>query len=78
MAKLPTYVLDKPLIIEINKFDTLTLARGTFIKPVSAKYLPKHILDDPKFLGFNENEEAFCYTRYGFILIPRKLIRELD
>lgn len=52
------------------------LPSGSFVSPVHFKYVPKHVLDNPKNKGFNENTEVFCYTKYGFVIVPKKALRE--
>lgn len=56
--------------------DQRTLPSGSFVKPMNIAYVPKHCLKDNQF-NYHPETDQFCFTRYGFIPIPKKLIMEV-
>ncbi len=57
--------------------DPIVLPAGSFVKPIETRYLPPHVLKDPKNKYFTEKTEVICYTRLGMVAIPRNIIREV-
>jgi hypothetical protein len=75
--KVSEYVTIQEYVYKVGAYDSATLPVGTFVKPISYRYVPKHILDDDRWKYFNSEKETFAYTRYGIIVIPLKIVREL-
>ncbi len=55
--------------------DSKRLEAGSFVKPIDIYYVPKHIKEDVKFLGWNLDKYVFCYTHWGITLLERSNLR---
>lgn len=60
-----------------HRGELVTLPAGTFVRPLSLEYVPKHILEDKANKYFNPDMEVFCYTRYGIISIFKNAVLEV-
>jgi hypothetical protein len=56
--------------------DPKILPAGSFVRPVDLKWVPKHLVESPDHRFFNEEREVFAYCRFGFIVIPKRLLRK--
>lgn len=56
--------------------DSKCLPQGSYISPVKIEYVPKHIIEKACHQWFNSEMEIFCFTREGFVAIPKYKIRE--
>lgn len=75
-GRAPTFVLrDAYVVYTPGSLDKVELPQGAFVQPINKDYVPKHITD--KVFGFNTDVDTFAYSRFGIIVIPRRLIREL-
>lgn len=63
--------------VEPGTWDTNIIPRGTFVKPLSIYYVPKHIKDLPLNRFFDATNEVYVYCSYGIISVPKKFIREI-
>lgn len=75
-VKTPNYILSEDVSIDRSIYDDKTLKAGTFVRPIEVQYVPKHVLENPRYAFVDQEKEVFCYTRYGIVPIPRKYIRE--
>jgi len=66
----PDYVLTESHTFGPGPADKRTLEAGSFVRPIHIYYVPKNLLD-----GHDSEKEIFCYTRYGIISIPLKIVR---
>lgn len=57
-------------------YDTRTLPQGAFVSPVGERWVPKHVLEDPQHRWFDKKTETFAYCRFGFIRVPKRILRE--
>lgn len=74
--KTTNYVLNQDLLLNIGR--TLeTVPAGTFCKPVELCYVPKHVIQDERWDYIDPQTTVFCYTRVGFIPVPRSYLREI-
>lgn len=71
----PDFVLTEEFSIYNGPQDSKVLKAGSFVRPISKCYLPKHITEDPH-NQYIFDDRVFCYTHYGIILIPKKLLRQ--
>ncbi len=76
MAKTPDYKLNEDFSFGPMN-DQRTLPAGSFVRPVEDRYVPKHLLDD-KTQAHNPKLDWWCYSRYGFLSIPRNKIFRCD
>lgn len=82
--KTPNYVLIEDVQVNLGvasggwnmPADYKVLPAGSFVRPINYDYVPKHVLEDPKWKNFNSEKEIFCYTKLGFIAIEKKMLRE--
>lgn len=73
----PNYVLVEDYSYVIGPQDTRVLKAGSFVRPVEFCYLPTHItkeLSSQRAVKFED--KVFCYTFYGMLPIPKKLLRQ--
>lgn len=78
MSRTPNYRLTEEWLIQVNKgyMDPLKLPTGTFVRPIHIDYVPKHVLEDPRWKYFDSKNEVFVYTYYGIVPIPKHIMRE--
>lgn len=57
--------------------DPKVVPQGSFVKPVDVYYVPHHIIELPENRLADFSTNVFCYTRIGFVLIPREYLREV-
>lgn len=74
----PDFILTEDIVITKDLWDQKTIAKGTFVRPISYCYVPKHIIDLPDNKYFRESLEVFAYTPIGIKLIPLKKIRKVS
>lgn len=74
--RVPDYVITEDYSFTFDRTDTKTLPAGSFVKPIELVYVPKHVVEQDRWRGFNKAKDVFCYTRLGIVSIPRKIIRE--
>jgi hypothetical protein len=55
----------------------ITLAALSFVRPIDASYVPKHILEDSRWKRFDPIRETFCFTRYGIVPIEWEAMRQV-
>jgi hypothetical protein len=70
--KVPTYMTNEPVTFGLTWRDEKKLPSGTFVKPISLKYVPQHVKE--KWTNYDSKTQEFCYTSAGIIPIPRKAI----
>lgn len=75
--KVSEFVLTEAYTYSAGNSDTRTLPEGAFVKPIRDCYVPKHILDDRQWQNYEQDDYTFAYCRYGIILLPRRIIREV-
>lgn len=56
--------------------DKRTLPRGSYVKVIEDRNLPKHILDSSDYKWLDPSLKAWCYTRYGIVAVDRNLLEE--
>lgn len=73
----PNYMTTESIVVGDNKFGSVItlLPANSFVRPIELRWVPKHILEDHKWRFFNKELEVFCYTYYGIIALPKKIIR---
>lgn len=69
----PSYILTKEHTINSNN-QVLKLPAGSFVQPISHRYLPSHIKESITPYQ-NTDQGVYCYTRLGIIWIPKDIIR---
>lgn len=73
----PNYVLSVEVILRYSSHDSKILAAGTFARPVELQYVPKHVIEDKRWAGFDKELDVFVYTSLGFIAVHKKNLRKL-
>lgn len=53
------------------------LPSGAYVSPISPQYLPRHITGGRDFDLYTRPYYEYCYTRYGIIPIPFKMLRKV-
>lgn len=61
----------------LGPHDQRVLPIGAFIQPIAYCYVPKHIKEDPQWYYYSLEDYTFVYSQHGYVLIPKKLIREI-
>lgn len=74
--KVQEYVLDADHNIWYGS-ETKVIPQGSFVKPINLAYVPQHVKDDSRWKFIRHDVEVFCYSRFGIVAIPRRIIREL-
>lgn len=77
MKKVKEYQTTEEHKFSKNVFDQKILPAGTFVKPISLRWLPSHIVDSSDYRWFREGTDQFVYCNLGIIVIPKKIIKEL-
>lgn len=70
--KVQEYITTEDIRIRDN-----ILPSGSFIKPISHNWLPRHITDTQEYLFMDIRKYVYVYCRYGIVAVQRSLIREL-
>lgn len=73
--KVEDIVTKQEFSLHISVWDVKIIPAGTFVKPIELRYLPKHVVDDPRWNEYDVEISVFCYTSYGIIPLPRSLLR---
>ena len=56
--------------------ETKELPAGSFVKPIERRYLPAHVLADPRWRLMVDNDDfVFCYTNFGIVPILRTKVK---
>lgn len=74
--RIPEYRLRKDYIHSLSIQVSVTIPAWSFVKPVELKYVPEHIKEKFEVRFIDEATHVFCYTRYGFHLLPRRILEE--
>lgn len=76
----PNFVLDQDYETQV-KGASKTLPAGSFVRPIDIYYVPKHIIEQdeeqPYVFRFRADSDLWCFTHYGILKIPKKLVRKL-
>jgi len=73
--KTPEYTLIEAHDHFTSGYDKRTLEAGSFINPIEPQYLPQHIKNTDEFKKMDHDLFVYCYTAYGILPIPRRIIR---
>lgn len=71
--KTPDYQLIEDHVIYSGN-DPVRIAAGSFVRPVELRYVPAHVLEDPRF-QHRPADTVFCHCWYGMVLIPRSKLK---
>lgn len=74
----PDYQTTEDIVITKDMWDQKIMPKGTFVRPISYCYVPKHIIDLPDNRWFQETLETFAYTPMGIKLLPLIKIRKVS
>lgn len=72
----PDYVLVQAYFYSSSLYDSKSLDAGAFVRPIELCYVPKHVVEDKRWSGFNKNTDVFCFTSLGIVPIPRAHMRK--
>lgn len=72
--KIPEQILLEEVRVNPND-PTCVLPAGAHVKILDPYYLPKHVLERES--HFNPKTSCFIYTRYGIIVVNKKLVKTL-
>lgn len=75
--KIQDYCTSEKVVIIIDWNDSLTIPEMTFVKPIEIRWVPKHVVENPRWQSFNPDKDVFCYCHYGIIPIPRSKVRKI-
>ena len=60
-----------------DNFSTTEVEAGTFVRPIDKYWVPKFILEDPRWANLDHETMVFCYFSGGIVPFPRKIIRQV-
>lgn len=69
------------VLIEPYEWDGhFVLPAGALAKPIEERWVPEHVKEAWRCIWTpsGHGPKVFVYTYYGFVLIPEKLLRQLD
>jgi len=75
--KTPDYVLSVNFKKLDSNWDSVTIPAGTFVRPISECYVPKHVKENHMNMQMRTPDDVYCYTPMGIILIPLAIIRRV-
>lgn len=75
-VKTANYALTEAHSHSMGPQDTLVLPEGAFVSPIDPYYLPRHIKEHSSYKWFDPETHVHCFTRWGIILIPKRIVRE--
>lgn len=72
----PNYVTDCDVTVSTNRTGaTKILPTGSFVRPISREYLPKHVLD--KYKDCLSDYYIFVFCHWGIIPVSKYYVREI-
>jgi hypothetical protein len=71
MIKTSNYMLTEDVTV-----GEAQLPSGSFVRPIKIEYIPKHVIDDPRWSYFDNLVHIFCHTKCGILPIQREFLRE--
>lgn len=76
--KTPNYVLTENFTFYQHGWggDSRLLPEGASVRPIELYWVPKHVLEHKRWESFNKDTDVFVYCRYGFVAVPKKIVRE--
>lgn len=74
-VKTENYMLPDAVSVINHRGEKITLPAGSYVKPVSPQYVPKHITENSQWAFFNSTLETFVYCRFGFVVIYKSQLR---
>lgn len=66
------YMLSENFIFRINIHDSIEIPKYSFVLPVDARWVPKHVKEE---LAKPTKDEIYVYTKFGFVVVPEKIVR---
>lgn len=77
-VKVPEFVLTEEYHLRVDTIgDPMILPQGSFVKPINNNYISKETRKKPINSWHNDNTDVFCFTRFGVVSLPKKIVREL-
>ena len=76
MSRTPNYKLIESYSYYLRPLKTKTLDAGSWVRPVDYSYVPDHVREDERWDNFDVEKFVFVYTRQGFVMVPKRLVRE--
>lgn len=77
-VRTPNYVLSVSMTLSMGSHEKITMAAGSFVRPIHLGYVPKHVIDDPRWKDFDPRFEVFCFCRYGIIPFTKSAVRNAE
>lgn len=76
----PNYVTDEEYTVTVKGTNKILPVRS-FARPISYYYLPEYLREEeeakPVYGRMNQEKEVYCYTHFGLVLLPWKLLRKV-
>lgn len=74
-GRVANHRLNREHRVPVSRTESKELPQHAFVHPIGLHYVPKHVIDDERWIGYDvENEYTFCYTRWGIYPIPNDAI----
>jgi len=75
--RIQEYITKEDHQISYGSYDKKLLPMGSFVKPIYEYYLPRHIKESDDFKQLNRDTQVYVYCRFGIVIIPKSIIREI-
>jgi hypothetical protein len=74
----PNYLTQEEYSVKVLGNDKV-LPANSFVRPIEYTYVPKYLkeIEDMPYQRFNPQTEVFCYTHWGIVVLPLKLLRRV-
>ena len=72
--KTPDYITTEDFSIYNGFSDSIKLPAGSFVRPLSLRWVPKHVIEDP--MKNLPDGYVYCFCVNSIYPIPKKIIRE--
>ena len=56
--------------------DPIVIPKGSFVRPIEYKWLPKHVKEDDRWRGIDNEKYVFVYTKHGIVPVWRSSVRK--
>jgi hypothetical protein len=70
--KTSNYMLSEDFTYRVNMTDSIDIPKYSFVVPMDQRWVPKEVKAR---LVLPKKDEIYIYTKYGFIVVPAKIVR---
>ncbi len=73
-GRVANHRLNREHQVPVSRTESKSLPQHAFVHPIGLQYVPKHVVDDERWSGYDMDSHTFCYTRWGIFPIPNDAV----